>query len=89
MTDGFANAPDDADDPHVTGDAVVQLRGFTLPVDARFADRVGRRIERRALSNEFLEFAWAVPVAVLLELVRIPGEVFRARKRATTDDSER
>jgi hypothetical protein len=78
-------APDDADDPELTGRAVVELRGLTLPVDARFADRVGRRIERRALTNEFMEFAWALPVAVLLELLLIPGQMLRAKKRATTE----
>ena len=86
MIDGpTAAAADDADDPALTGEPVVQLRGLTLPVDVRFADRVGRRIERRALSNEFMEFAWAIPVAVGLELMRIPGEILRARKRATTE----
>jgi len=85
VSDGPVATPDDGEDPDLTGNAVVQLRGLSLPVDVRFADRVGRRIERRALTNEFMEFAWALPVAVLLELLRIPGEMLRAKKRVNTE----
>ncbi|MCC6241972.1 MAG: hypothetical protein IT353_03985 [Gemmatimonadaceae bacterium] len=86
MSETPALTPEDAEDPEA-GEPVAELRGLVLPVGDHFAGRVGRRIERRALTNEFVEFAWAVPVAVVLELVLIPGRMLRGRRPSTDSRS--
>lgn len=86
MSDAPALTPEDAEDPEA-GEPVVELRGLVLPVDDRFAGRVERRIERRVLTNEFVEFAWAVPIAVVLELVLLPGRMLRGQRPSTESRS--
>lgn len=53
-----------------------ELQDLTVPVDEAFADRVHRRIERRVLTTDLVELAWAGPVEALLALVRAPFEWF-------------
>lgn len=73
------NAPphDDAD----LGAPVEELRALSLPLAQAFPDRVRGRIERRMLTGELIDMAWTAPLAVLLELLRVPFEFFTTRRR--------
>jgi hypothetical protein len=62
--------PDGADAP------LEELADLTVPVDAAFADRVHRRIERRVLTTDLVELAWAAPLEALMALLRAPFEWF-------------
>lgn len=68
----MSDAPRGANGDEDIGAPVEPLQDFALPDDERFVDRVGRRIERRLLTNELLTVAWHAPFATALELLRIP-----------------
>lgn len=72
-----------------TGAPVEPLQDFALPDDERFVDRVGRRIERRLLSNELLTVAWHAPLATALELLRVPFAWKDAARRPATPPTDR
>ena len=69
---------DDEESVEETGLPVTQLRGLELVVDDRFADQVGRRIQRRLLAGDLLQLAWSGPLMALLEILRVPVEWFTA-----------
>lgn len=69
---------DDEESVEETGLPVTQLRGLELVVDDRFADQVGRRIQRRLLAGDLLQLAWSGPLMALLEILRVPFEWFTA-----------
>jgi hypothetical protein len=64
-------------DPEEGGDAPLdELADLAVPVDEQFADRVHRRIERRVLTTDLVELAWAAPLEALMALLRAPFEWF-------------
>lgn len=71
-----AEPGDDDEAVEDTGLPVTQLQGLVLDVDDAFADRVGRRIQRRLLAGDLLQLAWSGPLLALLELLRVPFEWF-------------
>lgn len=71
------------------GAPVEPLQDFTLPDDERFVDRVGRRIERRLLTNELLTVAWHAPVATALELLRVPFAWKDSARRPSVPPTDR
>jgi hypothetical protein len=74
-------ATDDAAGDDI-GAPVEALLDFELEVDDAFAQKVGRRIERRVLANELVTLAWTGPLAALLELLHIPFAWFAGRSRS-------
>jgi len=77
MSDPTApGAPDD------TGAPIDELKDLELEVADDFADKVGRRIERRVLANELVTLAWTGPMAATLELLHIPFAWFAGRSRS-------
>lgn len=76
-TDGSDLPPDDAD----LGAPVAELRDVSWPLGERFAGRVRGRIERRVLAGESLELLWTAPLAMLLEFLRWPFELFADRRK--------
>jgi hypothetical protein len=58
--------------PDDVGTPVDALHDLELAVSDDFADKVGRRIERRVLANELVNLAWSGPLAATLELLHIP-----------------
>jgi hypothetical protein len=78
-----ASGDDDVDAP------VEPLQDFALADDERFVDRVGRRIERRLLSNELLTVAWHAPLATALELLRVPFAWKDAARRPSAPPTDR
>jgi len=79
MSDQPLNEPPPADVD--TGAPVEQLQDLELDVDDAFVEKVGRRIERRALANELVTLAWSGPLAATLELLHIPFAWFAGRPR--------
>lgn len=61
------------------GTPVGVLRDLELDVDETFAGKVGRRIERRALTNELVTLAYSGPLAAAMELLHIPFAWFAER----------
>lgn len=68
---------DDAD----LGEPIAELRDLSIQGNDRFGSQVRSRIERRRLAGEFVSLAWSGPVAVVLELLRVPFELFAGRRR--------
>jgi len=79
MSDQPSNGQPPAADE--TGTPVEQLHDLELEVDDAFVEKVGRRIERRVLTNELVSLAWNGPVAAALELLHIPFAWFAGRPR--------
>ncbi len=73
-------SPDES--PDETGAPVEALHDLELDVDDEFAHKVGRRIERRVLTNELVTLAWNGPMAATLELLHIPFAWFAGRTRS-------
>lgn len=71
---------DQNDEPDL-GAPVTELQDLSLAVNDRFARRVRGRIERRTLGGEFLGLAWTAPAMTLLELLRVPFELFRGKHK--------
>ena len=86
MSDNRSDA-EDAGAPDA-GPPVEPLQDFALPDDEAFVGRVGRRIERRLLSNELLTFAWHAPVAAALEWLTLPF-VWSSSRRPPSPPSDR
>lgn len=63
------------------GRPIDELRQLSVALGEPFADRVRGRIHRRLLASELIDLAWTAPLAVLLELLRAPFEVFGGRRR--------
>lgn len=78
MSDGTTGAGEPADE---TGTPLEALQDLELAVDDEFVDKVGRRIERRVLTNELVSLAWNGPLAATLELLHIPFAWFAGRPR--------
>ena len=70
------------------GPPVEPLQDFTLPDDEAFVGRVGRRLERRLLTNELLTFAWHAPVAAALEWLTLPF-AWKSSRRPPSPPSDR
>lgn len=64
------------------GEPIVELRDLSLVVGDRFGRRVHGRIERRLLTGEFVGLAWAAPIMMLFEFLRVPFELFAGRRRS-------
>lgn len=73
--------PDSLNDTEETGEPVVELGGLSLDVDERFGRRLRGRIERRLLAGEFVNLAWAAPLLVFLEFLRVPFELLAGRSK--------
>jgi hypothetical protein len=71
----------DQNDDSDLGAPVTELQDLSLAVNDRFGRKVRGRIERRALTGEFLGLAWTAPAMTLLELLRVPFELFRGKHK--------
>jgi hypothetical protein len=78
MSDGTTGAGEPAEE---TGAPLEALLDLELEVEDDFVDKVGRRIERRVLTNELVSLAWNGPLAATLELLHIPFAWFAGRSR--------
>ncbi|MCU0636626.1 MAG: hypothetical protein MUE41_17280 [Gemmatimonadaceae bacterium] len=78
--------PDDA--PDDIGAPIDELRGFALSLDAGFAQRVERRVERRRLTSEVVGLSVLAPVTVFFARMRIPFE-WLAERRPPPPPTER
>lgn len=64
------------------GQPVAELLDLRLEVPDRFGRQVRGRIERRLVAGEFLGLAWAAPIMMFLEFVRMPFEAFGRGRRS-------
>jgi hypothetical protein len=75
--------PGGSTDDAELGAPVTELRDLMLAVDDRFSQKVRNRIDRRLLTGTFVDLAWTAPLMVLLELLRVPFELFSGRSRSS------
>ena len=61
------------DDIQDVGEPIAELRDLSEAVEPDLFERVQRSVERRSMASSFMDFAWLVPVLLLIELV---GMVF-------------
>lgn len=71
----------DDSDPESSDAALGELAGLSVTPRRGFQDRVRRRIDRRLMAGDVLDFAWTGPLLAFLELIRAPFEILSARRR--------
>lgn len=63
------------------GEPVAELEDLAWQAGDDFGRKVTGRIERRLLTGSFLDMAWTGPLMVILELLRVPFEMFSGNRR--------